>query len=159
MHSESEAIQVEIATAKNFLNWFNRRQNRNLKIVQKQERPDFLCADDHGEFGIEVTLAYHDQSDAKSIWRVVRGEVDRELGQVISLPEELLTNFINDRIESKIAKGYGKRTMLVVRVPFAPFTEPWEIENKILPNLLVPSNNDFEAIFVTFDQSTYFQVA
>ncbi|MFL0246065.1 hypothetical protein [Candidatus Clostridium stratigraminis] len=63
-----EKYQLEKAAIDIFIEIYNKNFNKQLEIVQKQESPDFLLMDSHGNpIGIEIAHVFYDPLEAKML--------------------------------------------------------------------------------------------
>lgn len=113
--------QQERAAAERFLTWLNHSRGRSLVICQQRESPDFECKDGaNGEtVGLEVTGIYYSEHAAKDAWDIPRGKKLLRMSDVcdnpvilanqplLVNPDEMLADFINERIKYKCRRQYN----------------------------------------------------
>lgn len=157
MNSNDLKGQVERATARNFIDWYNKENSRKLVLSKKQEAPDFVYVDEIGEIGIEITTCFYNQYHAALVSKWARGYAVREnRSKLMREPEKELVASINERLREKAQKRYGENCFLVIRVPSSPLTTNAEFERDVVPAISVPMNHPFRKIFVTVDQQHFF---
>ncbi len=158
MKSDDLKGQVELATARNFIGWYNKQAGRSL-VIEKQEAPDFICRDEIGTIGLEVTICFYDQGHAAMVSNWARGNRERaSLSLKKWEPEYALVASINRRLVEKAYKRYGGNCFLIIRVASSPLTNPSEFENEVVRAILVPTKHPFSKIFLTEDQLKFFSL-
>ncbi len=171
---EDLKIKVEEATARNFIEWYNKSTNRNFAFLHRPSpAPDFVYSDKDGEIGLEITTVYYDQNHAKATTETARGirkscslqdiigalRLDELDWVQVCEPEIKLITSINRQLTEKCEKDYGSDCILVVRVVSAGLTTESEFETEVIPQLRVPEKNRFLNIFITENQNVYFELA
>lgn len=162
--------EVEFATAKNFIEWYNRSVGRQLTFTcRPAEAPDFIFRDTVGEIGLEITTVYYDQKHAR-----IAAETARERRKAytkqefienpalemhwVAAPESKLIASINQRLIRKCRNNYGANCVLVVRIVSAALTDAYEFETVVVAHVRAPAKHCFLKIFLTQNQEDFFAV-
>ena len=152
----------EQAVGDDFIRWYNLQNHSSFSFNRRGDQaPDLIYHDGRAELFVEVADAYYDDLDAKFKWETARGSPNPPIRWEGVDFDNKLIDHINARLEDKCQKSYGRSCFLVLNL--SPYVTAAEEIEAMLPNILVPERNPFEAIYLTgyfpegimIGQSTY----
>ena len=112
----NEKQQIELATAKAFLELFNHRMGTNFEPVKLSDTPDVRCRDESTQqiLDLEITLLEDRPDDIAYTLGRVQVADELSVARVIDFRRDVIPRLV-DRLKEKLLSVYGKRTALLIR--------------------------------------------
>lgn len=141
---------IERGTGDKFIDWYNERHGRQFSFLEKpEEAPDLLYSDGKETVPLEITTTWYSQNIAKFTMRYLRGKSEIGVNSAVTHePEKALTSEICAAIARKSLKDYGSRCLLIVRIGSDGLTTKWEMENEVIPNIVLPDRLPFQGVYL-----------
>lgn len=112
----NEKQQIELATAKAFLELFNQRMGTNFEPVELTDTPDARCRDASTKqiLDLEITLLEDRPDDIAYMLGRVEVADELSVARVIDFRRDVIPRLV-DRLKDKLLSVYGERTALLIR--------------------------------------------
>lgn len=127
------------------------------RMGNDENEPDVIFEDKTKTVGIEICLAYYDNSDAKQEWTLARGErefpsigYEPRHGGIIVEPDNLICSKIQEELNDKCSKKYSgvDESWLCIEAR-APLMDKASLD-KCVPKLEIPKDSSFKHIWLCY---------
>ena len=127
------------------------------RMGNDKNEPDVIFKDKDKSIGIEICLAYYDNSDARQEWTLARGErqfpsvgYEQRFGGVIVEPDNLICSKIQAELNDKCSKSYSgvNESWLCIEAR-APLLDKESLD-KCIAKLEISKDSSFKHIWLCY---------
>ena len=148
--NEQLKAQTEQAAGDRFIEEYNKENNSQFVFKKKGERPALVYSDNSNIIGVEVTIAYYNENDAKGSWDIARGKTSSNSSGLLVNPDEQLAQHINKDIKAKCTKHYDFPYPIILLVATRPALtqDEQDFQDNVLPHIKLPDDIPYCEIYL-----------